>query len=186
MGKIQWLLLMNLSGARDKSTLGSDAQEMHIFCFFSMNNARSHLEHDPPCVRSKRLRVYRHHAHMCLNMCAWCRHTRGRFERTHGGVLNLHTGVTQRHTQKQTHAQTHRHTENTPHAGHTQDKKQRFSDNKSSFFFDAPENVICTKSLFPNVRRRSTRAGARRRCAMDAHCGLKKPVEPLTKSFTAD
>ena len=32
-----------------------------------------------PCLDLKRLRVYRHHAHMCFNMCAWCRHTRGRF-----------------------------------------------------------------------------------------------------------
>ena len=46
----------------------------------------------PPCVRSKRLRVYQHHAHMCYHMRAWCRYTRGRFERTHGGVSNLHTG----------------------------------------------------------------------------------------------
>ena len=34
---------------------------------------------------SKRPRVYRHHTHMCFNMCAWCRHTRGRFESKHGG-----------------------------------------------------------------------------------------------------
>ena len=26
----------------------------------------------PACVRSKRPRVYWHHAHMCFNMCAWC------------------------------------------------------------------------------------------------------------------
>ena len=45
----------------------------------------------PPCVRSKRPRVHRHHAHMCFNMCAWCRYTRGRIERTHGGVLSGHT-----------------------------------------------------------------------------------------------
>ena len=45
----------------------------------------------PPCVDSKRSRVYRHHAHMCCHMRAWCRHTRGRFERTHGGVLDGHT-----------------------------------------------------------------------------------------------
>ena len=37
-----------------------------------------------PCVHSKRPRVYRHHAHMCRNMCAWCRQARGLFERTHG------------------------------------------------------------------------------------------------------
>ena len=33
-----------------------------------------------PCVGSKRIR-----------MCAFCRHTRRRFERTHGDVLNAHT-----------------------------------------------------------------------------------------------
>ena len=42
--------------------------------------------------RSKRSRVYRHHAHMLKHVCAWCRYTRGRFERTHGGVLSGHTG----------------------------------------------------------------------------------------------
>ena len=44
-----------------------------------------------PCVRSKRPRVCRQHAHMCFNMCACCRHTRGRFERTHVDVLSGHT-----------------------------------------------------------------------------------------------
>ena len=39
----------------------------------------------PSCVDSKRPRVYRHHAHMCYHMRAWCRYTRGRFESTHGG-----------------------------------------------------------------------------------------------------
>ena len=37
-----------------------------------------------PYVRSKRPRVYRHHTHTCFNTCAWCRHTRKRFGRTHG------------------------------------------------------------------------------------------------------
>ena len=46
----------------------------------------------PPCVDSKRPRVYRHHAHMCQNMRAWCRYTQGRFESTHGGFLDGHTG----------------------------------------------------------------------------------------------
>ena len=41
----------------------------------------------PPCVDSKRPRVYRHHAHMCQNMRAWCRYTQGRFESTHGGFF---------------------------------------------------------------------------------------------------
>ena len=46
-----------------------------------------------PCVRSKCPRVYRQHAHMKKNMWACCRYTRGHFERTHGDVLNAHTGV---------------------------------------------------------------------------------------------
>ena len=41
----------------------------------------------PPCVDSKRPRVCRQHAHMLKNMCACCRHTRGRIESTHGGVF---------------------------------------------------------------------------------------------------
>ena len=45
----------------------------------------------PPCVDSKRPRVYRYHTHMCYHMCAWCRHTRGRFESTHGGFWDGHT-----------------------------------------------------------------------------------------------
>ena len=44
-----------------------------------------------PCVRSKRSRVYRQHAHMDKKMWACCRYTRGHFERTHGDVLNAHT-----------------------------------------------------------------------------------------------
>ena len=70
----------------------------------------------PPCVHSKRPRVYRHHAHMCFNMCAWCRHTRRRFECTHGSVLNLHTVFSACHTtwhtprHTTTHHDTPRHT----------------------------------------------------------------------------
>ena len=47
-----------------------------------------------PCVRSTRPRVYRHHAHMCFNMCAWCRHTRGRFERATPHRTHTHTHTT--------------------------------------------------------------------------------------------
>ena len=43
------------------------------------------LKKTPPCVDSKRPRVCRQHAHMLFNTCARCRHTRGRFEWTHGG-----------------------------------------------------------------------------------------------------
>ena len=72
--------------------------------FFSLFLLGLPLSHAPvcrfktsPCVPSKRLRVCRHHAHMCFNMCAWCRYTRTRAwcrqtrrrsERTHGDVLN--------------------------------------------------------------------------------------------------
>ena len=46
-----------------------------------------------PCVRSKRSRGYRHHAHMLKHMCAWCRHTRGRLECTQGDFFWIHTRV---------------------------------------------------------------------------------------------
>ena len=41
-----------------------------------------------PCVRSKRLRVYRHHTHMSVHTC-------GRVAGTHGDVLDVHTGFFQ-------------------------------------------------------------------------------------------
>ena len=67
----------------------------------------------PPCVESKRPRVHWHHARMRFNMCAWCRYTRGRFECTHGSVLNGHTGV---FSVPQPQPQPQRHTPQTPHA----------------------------------------------------------------------
>ena len=39
-----------------------------------------------PCMPAPRPHVFQH-------VCAWCRDTRGRFERTHGDVLNVHTGA---------------------------------------------------------------------------------------------
>ena len=77
----------------------------------------------PPCVDSKRPRVYRHHAHMCYHMCAWCRYTRRRFESTHGGFFlrakPRHTPHTQHntHTQHTTHNTQHT-THNTQHTTH--------------------------------------------------------------------
>ena len=84
-----------------------------------------------PCVQTKRPGVYvqnvprvcRHHAHMLKHMCAWCRHTQGRFECTHGGVFEsthffftlffqraaTHTNTHNTHTNTHTH-QTHTHT----------------------------------------------------------------------------
>ena len=72
-----------------------------------------------PCVRSKRHRVYWHHVYMCLNMCACCRYTPGRCERTHGDVLDGHTGRREwtHHTAtapRQVNTTTPRHN-NTPH-----------------------------------------------------------------------
>ena len=52
-------------------------------------NVKNHLFYrwkTSPCVRSKRPRLYRHHAHTCFNMCA-------RGAGTHGDVLNVHTGT---------------------------------------------------------------------------------------------
>ena len=70
----------------------------------------------PPCVDSKRLRVYRQHARMCLNMRACCRFTRRRCERTHGeggeGSAATHRHRTA-HTQPQhiaTHSNAQQHT----------------------------------------------------------------------------
>ena len=65
------------------------------------------------CARPKRPRVCRHHAHTLKHLCDWCRHTRRRFERTHGDVLDGHTGVLQRvtpHTTPHTHHNTRHNT----------------------------------------------------------------------------
>ena len=76
----------------------------------------------PPCVHSKRTRVYRHHAYMFQHMCAWCRHTRGRFKCTHGNVIEPTHGFfhfysacrnTHKHTRTRTH-QTHHDHQTTP------------------------------------------------------------------------
>ena len=63
-----------------------------VWCGVVWCVARLGTQRKPPCVDSKRPRVYRHHAHMCYHMRAWCRYTRGRFESTHGGFLDGHTG----------------------------------------------------------------------------------------------
>ena len=72
-----------------------------------------------PCVRSKRLRVYRHHTHMSLDMWTCCRYTRGRFERTHGVFQRVTPHTTPHHT-----AHTHTTTTTTNHS-HTQRQRQR-------------------------------------------------------------
>ena len=61
-----------------------------------------------PCAHSTRPRVYWHHARKCYHMRAWCRYTRGRFERTHGDFQRAtphrtHTPRPQRHTRHNNH-----------------------------------------------------------------------------------
>ena len=47
-------------------------------------------------------------AHVFQHVCAWCRYTRGRFERTHGDVLSGHTEFRSvSHTNTHTHINTH-------------------------------------------------------------------------------
>ena len=67
-----------------------------------------------PCVRSKRPRVYRHHAHMLKHMCAWCRYTRGRFERDTRARFEWTHG----HTHTHTHHHDHNHSHNDTHHRH--------------------------------------------------------------------
>ena len=97
-----------------------------------------------PCVRSTRLRVCRHHAHMFRHMCAWCRYTRRRFERTHEDVLSGRTGFSACYTPHTTHhiAHTHHTTtqdtthHNTPHNNTTttpHENRERESREKTHF-----------------------------------------------------
>ena len=82
-----------------------------------------------PCVDSKRPRVYRHHAHMLKHMCAWCRHTRGRFECTHGGVFESTHGFFSRFSAcRNTHKHTHKHTQRpttTPHGDRDRERQRK-------------------------------------------------------------
>ena len=75
-------------------------------------------------------RVYRHHAHMLKHMCAWCRHTQGRFECTQGGrFVHTHTFFSTFFQRAATHTNTHTHTHtpNTPHntTAHNTTRRQR-------------------------------------------------------------
>ena len=80
---------------------------------------------NPPCVDSKRPRVYRHHAQ---HMCAWCRYTRRRFEPTHGGFSACqaaphHTHNTTQHTTQHTHHSTPQH--RTPHGDRDRERQRQ-------------------------------------------------------------
>ena len=54
-------------------------------------------------------------AHMFQHVCAWCRYTRGRFERTHRDVLSGHTGFfsVSHKTHHSAHTTTQQHDHNT-------------------------------------------------------------------------
>ena len=112
MCKIQCLLLLT-SETRDNPTWANFGEPW--CCWWSWLCALSWCcggvvcpSKTSQCVRSKRHRVCRHHAHMLKHVCAWCRHTRGRFECTNGYVLDGHTGFfsvshhTTLHTQQDT------------------------------------------------------------------------------------
>ena len=87
----------------------------------------------PPCVDSKRPRVYGHHAHMLKHMYAWCRHTRRRFECTHGCVFESTHGffhifqraATHKHTQTHTTTTNNTTQHNTQHHTETETERDR-------------------------------------------------------------
>ena len=66
-----------------------------------------------PCIPAPR-------AHMLKHVCAWCRYTRGRFERTHGDVLRGHTAP---HTTPH-HADTPKHHTETETETETETKRE--------------------------------------------------------------
>ena len=105
----------------------SEARDNRTWANFGKQNWR--WPPAPPCVRSKRPRVFRHHAYMFQHMCAWCWHTRGRFECTHGGAFEAKYGffsVPQHiHQHTQTHTHTHQTHTTTQHTAHNITRRQR-------------------------------------------------------------
>ena len=102
-----------------------DAQEMSkITCFTDEKRYRVYVQSVPVC--------FRHHAHMCFNMCAWCRYTRGRFESAPGGFFlrakprhtphHTHNNTTQHTTQTHTHHTNHAHQHATTHGDRDRDR----------------------------------------------------------------
>ena len=108
--------------------LPDEAVELHFILRDTTHNTpllkHTTTQHTP----QERLRVCRHHAHMCFNMCVWCRHTQGRFERTPGGFQRAtphrtDTPRPQRHAQHNTTRQ--QHTNITWRQGQRQDKTRQ-------------------------------------------------------------
>ena len=142
MGKIHWLLSVNLSKARDNSTWAvSWLAELTVTALSSPSPAPL------PRVRPKNLRVWIQDVPVCtdttpacFDTCgAWCRYTRGRFESTHGGFFCVphHTPQTHTHT-PHTHTAQHTPPHNTQHTtqhtnphAHTHHNTRRQTDRQS-------------------------------------------------------
>ena len=76
---------------------------------------RVSIQNVPVCTFTKRPRVYRHHAHMCFNMCAWCQYTQDVLNVHTEAFLNPHTVFSTFSACRNTHTNTHTHTPNTHH-----------------------------------------------------------------------
>ena len=96
---------------RDEPNIRLDAQDMSkITCFTGEQRLHVCVQNVPVCTAPR--------AHMFQHVCAWCRYTKKRFERTHGDVWNLHTGVSA--CQAASHTDT-----TTPHTPTTRQDKTR-------------------------------------------------------------
>ena len=94
-----WVQVVSLCGQFLVSTTGDDTLPFHRVYVQNVS------------------RVYQQHAHMLKHVCAWCRYTRGRMERTHRDVLSGHRGFfsVSHHTQYTAHTPQHRTQHTTTH-----------------------------------------------------------------------
>ena len=100
-------------------------------------NVKNHLfyrgKNVPVCTFKTSPFVPAPRAHVFQHVCAWCRYTRGLFERTHGDVLSGHTEFRSvSHTNTHTHINTHINTHNTnttPHHTTTQHNTTHYDHN---------------------------------------------------------
>ena len=108
------------------------------------------------------------HTHMLKHVGAWCWKTRGRCERTHGGVLNPHTGFfSVSHT---THHTTphHNNTTTTPH----KDRDRERQGNKTETERRGDERDEKESAHPKRSGRNSDQAGREQWCAHDGHVDL--------------
>ena len=92
-------------------------------------------ENTPHVSTQTRPRVYAKNVPVCTgkHVCALCRHTRGRFERTHGDVLNGHTGFfsVSHHTPHTPHRHTHHNTRHNTTRRQTEKERDRERDTET-------------------------------------------------------